>query len=266
MLLAVNVGNTYLKLALYRAQALVANWVTATDRDRPADEYAMLWQALCRHGGFNFSQITGVAIACVVPPLSGTLRALCQRYLRLTPLEVGPGIRTGMRILYDNPREVGADRIANAIAAYARYGGPSIVVDFGTATTFTAVSAEGDFLGGAIAPGIGISVDALALHAAQLRKVEIIRPASVIARSTVAAMQSGILFGFAGQVDGVVGRMQEELGGRTAVVATGGFAEIVAPETRSIGHVDPLLALEGLRILYERNSAPDAVEERARRT
>ena len=261
MLLAVNVGNTYLKLALYRDRALVAHWVTATARDRPQDEYAMLWQALCRHAGYEFVQITGVAIACVVPSLSGTLRALCQRYLRLTPLEVGPGIRTGMRILYDNPREVGADRIATAIAAHAGYGGPAIVVDFGTATTFTAVSAEGDFLGGAIAPGVGISVDALALHAAQLRKVEIVRPPSVIARSTVAAMQSGILYGFAGQVDGVVARMQRELGGQAAVVATGGFAELVAPEARSVAHVDPLLGLEGLRILYERNTAPDEAGE-----
>ena len=166
-----------------------------------------------------------------------------------------------MRILYDHPREVGADRIATAIAAYARYGGPAIVVDFGTATTFTAVSAEGDFLGGAIAPGVGISVDALALHAAQLRKVEIVRPPSVIARSTVAAMQSGILYGFAGQVDGVVARMQRELGGQAAVVATGGFAELVAPEARSVAHVDPLLGLEGLRILYERNTAPDEAGE-----
>ena len=266
MLLAVNVGNTHIKLALFQNHTLVASWVIATDRDRTADEYAMLWRQLCRNEGYDFANITGVAISCVVPPLTAPLRHLCRRYLQLTPLEVGPGIRTGMRILYDNPREVGADRIACAIAAYARHGGPTIVVDFGTATTFTAVSADGDFLGGAIAPGIGVSVDALALHAAQLRKVEITRPPSVIARATVAAMQSGILFGFAGQVDGVVQRMQQELGGRSTVVATGGFAELIAPEARSITHVNPLLALEGLRILFERNAAAaEMAGEEARR-
>ena len=254
MLLAVNVGNTRIKLALYRGRALMANWVIATVRDRTTDEYAMLWRQLCRHAGYAFEDITGVAIASVVPQLAATLRQLCRTYLGRVPLEVGPGIRTGMRVLYENPREVGADRIANAIAAYAAYKGPAIVVDFGTAMTFTVVSADGDFLGGAIAPGVDISMDALALHAAQLRKVEITRPPSVIARTTVAAIQSGVLFGFAGQVDGMVERMQRELGGQAAVVATGGAAEMIAPETRSIAHVDPLLGLEGLRILYERNA------------
>ena len=261
MLLALNVNNTNIKLALYRGPSQVVNWRIATERQRTADEYAMLWHHLFRYHGLGFDDVTGVAMACVVPALVDPLRQLCRRYLRLVPLEVGPGIRTGMRILYDNPREVGADRIANAIAAYAQYGGPTIVVDFGTATTFTAVSADGDFLGGAIAPGIGISVDALAAHADQLRRVELTHPPSVIGRNTIAAMQSGILYGFAGQVDGLVDRMCRELGERTTVVATGGFAELIAPAARSIAHVDPLLVLEGLRLLYERNTLSDAAGE-----
>lgn len=255
MLLAVDVGNTLTKLALYEGDALVVHWLTATDRDRTADEYAMLWDRLLQFRGFRFSDVSGAIIACVVPSLVQTLRRLCQQYLRLAPLEVGPGIRTGMRILYENPRDVGADRIANAIGVYARYGGPSIVVDFGTATTFTVVGDTGDFLGGAIAPGVGVSVDALVQRAAQLRKVELTRPPQVIARSTVAAMQSGVLYGFVGLVDGLVGRMRAELGGRATVVATGGLAELIAPECRSVDHLDPLLSLEGLRILYARNTA-----------
>lgn len=260
MLLAVDVGNTLIKLALYQDQVQVLTWALQTDRDRTADEYAMVWQQLLQSRGYAFSDVTGVAISCVVPPLVETLRRLCRSYLNLTPLEVTPGIKTGMRILYDSPREVGADRIAGAIAVYARYGGPAIVVNFGTATTFTAVSREGDFLGGAIAPGVGISVEALVEHAAQLRKVELRRPDRVIARNTIAAMQSGILYGFVGQVDGIVERMRQELGTRATVVATGGFAELIAPEARSVDHIDPLLTLEGLRILYERN-APDAAGE-----
>ncbi len=261
MLLAVDVGNSQIKIALYRDAARIAHWLGATDRHRTADEYAMLWQQLLASRGYDFGDVAGAAISCVVPSLVETLRLLCRDYLHLTPLEVGPGIRTGMRILYDNPRDVGADRIANAIAVYERHGGPAIVVSFGTATTFTVVSKDGDFLGGAIAPGIGISVDALAEHAAQLRKIELTRPAQVIARNTVTAMQSGILYGFIGLVDGIIDRMREELGGKATVVATGGFAGLIGPECRSVDHVDPLLALEGLRILYDRNAAPSAAGE-----
>lgn len=258
MLLAVNANNTNIKLALYRGRAQVADWRIATEAARTADEYAILWHQLLRFRGYGFSDITGVAISCVVPPLVETLRRLCRDYLHRIPLEVGPGIRTGMRILYDDPRDVGADRIANAVAVYEQHGGPAIVVDLGTATTLTVVSADGDFLGGAIAPGLGVSVDALVAHAAQLRKVELVRPPEVIARNTVAAMQSGILYGFLGLVDGIVERMRQELGGRATVVATGGYAELIGPECRCVDHVDPNLTLDGLRILYERNAAPVA--------
>ncbi len=254
MLLTVNANNTNIKLALYRDRAQVVSWRISTVSDRTADEYAMLWQQLLASQGYRFLDVTGVAVACVVPPLVETLRRLCREYLHLAPVEVGPGIRTGMRILYDDPKDVGADRIANAIAVYERFGGPAIVVDLGTATTFSVVSAEGDFVGGAIAAGIGISVDALVSHAAQLRKVELTRPPQVIARNTVAAMQSGIFHGFTGLVDGIVERMQEELGGRATVVATGGFAELIGSECRCVDHVDPLLTLEGLRIIYDRNT------------
>jgi type III pantothenate kinase len=264
LLLAVDVGNTLLKLALYRGRARVANWTIATDRRRTGDEYAFLWQGLLRQEGWEFAQVKAAAISCVVPPLSATLREVCRQHLHLSPLEVGPGIRTGMRILYDNPREVGADRTASAIAAYDRYGGPVIIVNFGTATTFTVVSRDGDFLGGAIAPGVGISVDALVRQAAQLRKVEMARPPAVIARNTVAAMQSGILFGFAGQVDGMIERIREELGAEAEVVATGGFAPLIAPETRHVHHVDLFLTLDGLRLLYERNTSAEAAGEPSR--
>src|SRR3989475_2892211 len=187
------------------------------------------------------------------PPRAEEFERLCSRYFGVTPLVVGPGVRTGMRILYENPKEVGADRICNAIAVYEKHGGPAIVVDFGTATTFTAVSAEGDFLGGAIAPGIGISVDALAEHTAQLPRVELSKPKTVIGRSTVTAMQAGIIFGFVGQVEEIVRRMRAELGGKSVTVATGGWAELIVDECRCFDHLDPLLTLEGLRIIHERN-------------
>jgi type III pantothenate kinase len=257
MLLAVDVGNTLIKLALYRDDVRIAHWYTATDRERTADEYAMLWRQFLEFRGHGFADVSGVVVACVVPSLAETLRELSREYLHRTPLEVGPGIRTGMRILYENPREVGADRIVNAIAAYARFGGPVIVVALGTATVFTVVSSEGDFVGGAIAPGVGISVDALVRHAAQLRKVELVRPPQVIARSTVTAMQAGVLYGVVGQIEGIVGRMQQELGARATVVATGGFAELIGAECRCVDHVDPLLALDGLRLLYELNSGQE---------
>ncbi len=257
MLLAINVNNTQIKVGGYNGADLQVHWRIATDLDKTDDEYAMVLRALFQYAGLAFSAIKSAAISSVVPPLTDVFERLCERYFGVTPLVVGPGVRTGMRILYENPKEVGADRICNAIAVYEKHGGPAIVVDFGTATTFTAVSSDGDFLGGAIAPGIGISVDALVEHTAQLPRVELVKPKTVISRSTVAAMQAGIIYGFVGQVEEIVRRMRGELGGTAVTVATGGWAELIVDECRCFNHLDPLLTLEGLRIIHERNRAPD---------
>lgn len=253
MLLAINVNNTQIKIGGYRGAELLFHWRISTDREKTDDEYAVILRELFRHIELQFAQVEAVAMACVVPPLSDVFDRLCRRYFGVSPLIVGPGIRTGMRIQYENPKEVGADRICNAVAVYEKYGGPAIVVDFGTATHYTAVSASGDFLGGAIAPGVGISVRALAEHAAQLPYVELVKPKAAIARSTVTAMQSGIIYGFVGQVEEMVRRIRGELGGSATVVATGGWAELILSECRCFDHYDPLLTLEGLRIIHERN-------------
>ncbi|MEX0765757.1 MAG: type III pantothenate kinase [bacterium] len=256
MLLAININNTQIKIGGYRGKELVFHWRVATNRDKTDDEYAMNLRNLFQYAGLEFKQVDSVAISCVVPKLTDVFERLSKRYFGVSPLMVGPGVRTGIKILYENPKEVGADRICNAIAVFEKYGGPSIVVDFGTATTFTAVSSTGDFLGGAIAPGVGISVDALAEHAAQLPHVELAKPKSVIARSTVTAMQSGIIYGFVGQVEEIIRRMRTELGGQAAVVATGGWADLIMGECRCLDHHDPLLTLDGLRIIHERNRQP----------
>lgn len=253
MLLVLNINNTSIKIGIYRGADLSMHWRIATDRDKTDDEYAMILRSLFHYAGMEFAQVESVAISCVVPPLTDVFERLCRQYFGVVPLMVGPGIRTGMRIMYENPKEVGADRICNAIAVYEKYGGPAIVVDFGTATTFTVVSAAGDFLGGAIAPGIGVSVDALSEHAAQLPHVELLKPRSVIGRSTVSAMQSGIIYGFVGQVEEIILRMRQELGGRAVAVATGGWSELIVSECRCFDHYDPFLTLEGLRIIHERN-------------
>jgi type III pantothenate kinase len=258
MLLALNINNTLIKIGIYEGAALANSWRIATDSDKTDDEYAMVLRGLFDYAGIPFSRIESVAVSCVVPALAEVFDRLSRRYFGVAPLVVGPGVRTGIRIHYENPKEVGADRICNAIAVFEKYGGPAIVVDFGTATTFTVVSADGDFLGGAIAPGVGISMDALA-ELAQLRRVELVRPPSIIARSTVTALQSGILYGVVGQVEELIDRIRRELGGRAVTVATGGWAELIAGECRSIDHHDPLLTLEGLRIIHRRNQTPESL-------
>lgn len=224
-----------------------------TDRLRTTDEYGVLIRNLFYLNGVNSDEIDAIIISSVVPPVMPTLERMCQRYFGLTPLVIGPGVKTGMDIKYDNPREVGADRIVNAVAAYEKFGGPVIIIDFGTATTFCAVDKKGTYLGGAICPGIGISTDALVQRTAKLPRIEVVSTDKVICRNTVESMQAGVFYGFVGQVDGIVARMRKELGCKAKVVATGGLAVIVAPATDAIDVVEPMLTLEGLRIIYDRN-------------
>ncbi|GFN22858.1 type III pantothenate kinase [Thermanaeromonas sp. C210] len=253
MLLAIDVGNTNIVYGVYRDGKLVCHWRTATDRQKTAEEYSLMWYHFSQFYGLPVGDVQAVALASVVPPLTPILTAAVRELFKVEPLVVGPGVKTGMPIRFDNPREVGADRILNGVAAYELYGGPAIVVDFGTATTFDAISEAGEYVGGAIAPGIGISTEALFYHAAKLPRVELVRPRSVIGKNTVACMQAGIMYGFIGQVEGIVSRMKKELGAGAVVVATGGLAGLIAPETEAIDHLNPWLTLEGLRIVYERN-------------
>ena len=253
MLLVLDVGNTSIGLGLFQGEGLLHHWRIASRREGTPDEYAILLRNLLEGVKVPLDAVDAVMMASVVPPLDGTLEEMLRGLLKLTPLMVGPGTKTGMPILYDNPREVGADRIVNAVAAFAQYGGPAIVVDFGTATTFDAVSARGEYLGGVIAPGIGISAEALFERAAKLPRIEIVRPRSVIGKNTVGSMQSGLFYGYLGLVDGVVRRMQQEMGGTTVVVATGGLAHLILADSETVDRVDPLLTLTGLRLLYERN-------------
>lgn len=253
MLLVIDVGNTNIVLGVYNGKKLLEHWRISTNRLRTTDEYGALIKNLFQLHNVDASLVEAIIISSVVPPIMPTLERMCQRYFNETPLIVGPGIKTGVDIKYDNPREVGADRIVNAVAAYEKYGGPVIVIDFGTATTFCAIAANGDYLGGAIAPGIGISTEALFERAAKLPRIEVKRTRKVICRNTVQSMQSGVFFGFVGQVDGIVTRMKEELGGTAKVVATGGLAVIIGPDSDTIDVVEPMLTLEGLQIIYERN-------------
>lgn len=253
MLLAVDVGNTHIMLGVYREQKIIVYWRLATRRDRTEDELGMLVKNLLHNSQLKLNDIASIAISSVVPQLMYSLQRMAQKYFNLEPLIIGPGIKTGLNIVTDNPREVGADRIVNAVAALTLYGGPLIIVDFGTATTFCAISESDDYLGGAIAPGIGISMEALFERAAKLPRVEVIRPERVIGKDTISSMQSGIVFGFVGQVDGIVRRMKAEFNKEPQVIATGGFANLIARESETIDKVNPLLTLEGLRIISDLN-------------
>jgi type III pantothenate kinase len=251
MLLAIDVGNTQTLIGMFDGETLADHWRIATEPDRTSDELALTIQQFLGFHGFSF-EASGVAISSVVPRSTAALRAMVQRYFGFDPLVLEPGIRTGMPILYDNPKEVGADRIANAVAAYETYGGPTVVVDFGTATTIEAISEGGEYLGGAIVPGVEISMDALFGRTAGLRRVELVAPKNVIAKSTVESIQSGAVYGFAGQVDALVDRFVAELGTST-VISTGGLSELLLPFLRTVEHHEPWLTLHGLRIIFERN-------------
>jgi type III pantothenate kinase len=253
MLLAIDLGNTNLTLGLYDGEKLGPRWRLATVHDRMPDEYGLQILGLLSHAGYNPDRLTGVCLASVVPPLTTRVVEACRAYLNQEPLVVDAGVKTGVRIRYEDPRAVGADRIVDAAAVLRYYGGPACVVDFGTATTFDAISAEGDYLGGAIAPGIGIAAEALYLRTAKLSRVDLQRPPNAIGRNTVHAMQSGLLFGYVGLVEGMVARFRAELGPKMKVIATGGLAENVARETSVLEVIAPWLTLDGLRIVWDLN-------------
>jgi type III pantothenate kinase len=254
MLLAIDVGNTNVVLGVFDGDELVADFRLHTDERSTGDEMGLLIVGLLASRGITPERISAVVVSNVVPILSRPIEELSQHYFQLAPMVVGPGIRTGMRILYEDPRQVGADRIVNALAAFRRYGGPAVLVDFGTATTFDAISPSGDYLGGAIAPGIVISLDALVSHTAKLTRVELAAPPSVVGRNTTQSMQAGLVYGYVGLIEGIVGRMKSELGDGARVIATGGLAELIAAQTTAIDTVDQRLTLDGLRIIHDLNA------------
>ena len=253
MLLVVDIGNSNIVLGTYENKELKRHWRISSDRLRTGDEYGMLINNLFQFHQLQFKDVEAIIISSVVPSLIVPFSKMCERYFHIKPLVVGPGTKTGICIKYENPREVGADRIVNAVAAYHKYGGPLIIIDFGTATTFCALTEKGDYLGGAIAPGIGISSEALFQRTSKLPRIELKRPKSVICRNTVTSMQSGIIYGAAGQIDEIVRRMKEELGGEAKVIATGGLANLIAEVSSTIDAVEPFLTLEGLRLICKRN-------------
>jgi type III pantothenate kinase len=254
MILVFDVGNTNIVLGAYKGDKLLDFWRVSTDTQKTADEYGIIIKQMFIHEGYSIDDVKAVIISSVVPPIMYTLEHMTRKYFKKEPLVIGPGIKTGMNIKYDNPKEVGADRIVNAVAGYEMYGGPLIIVDFGTATTYCAISKNGEYLGGAISPGVRISMDALYQRTAKLPRVELIKPDSVICKNTISSIQSGVIFGYVGQVDYIVRRMKKELGDEnTKVIATGGLSKLIASESETIDVVNGLLTLEGLRIIYDRN-------------
>ncbi len=254
MLLAIDIGNTNITLGLYREEEMLRAWRLATDHERMPDEYGLQLLGLLDHAGFQGEDLSAAALASVVPPLTGRFIEACENYIDLKPFVVDAGVKTGLKIRYEDPKQsLGADRVVDAVAVLRLYGGPACVVDFGTATTFDAITSDGEYLGGAIAPGIGIAADALYRRAAKLPRVDIGRPPAAIGRNTVHAMQSGLLFGYVGLVEGMVARFREELGPDMKVIGTGGLAGLIAEETDVIEILAPWLTLDGLRLLLEMN-------------
>jgi type III pantothenate kinase len=256
LLLLIDVGNTNVVLGVYRQDELLHHWRLQTDRNATEDEFGVMLRSLFDYVGIDFDMIEGVVLSSVVPPLTVVLERMTEKYLKQKPLVLGPGVKTGLNIKYDNPREVGADRIANAVAALELYGAPAIIVDFGTATTFCFIDEEGNYIGGAITPGVNISAEALYQRAAKLTRVEIVKPDSVVGRNTVQAVQAGIYYGYVGVVDEIVTRMKQVLTKRPHGVATGGLAKLICNDTKTIDEINPLLTLVGLKLIWERNRKP----------
>ncbi|WP_144553625.1 type III pantothenate kinase [Peribacillus simplex] len=253
MIFVLDVGNTNTVLGVYDEDILKYHWRIETNRHKTEDEYGMVMKSLLQHEGLSFDQFDGIIISSVVPPIMFALERMCKKYFGIKPLIVGPGIKTGLNIKYENPREVGADRIVNAVAGIQEYGSPLIIVDFGTATTYCYINEDKQYMGGAIAPGINISTEALYSKAAKLPRIEISRPEGIIGKNTVSAMQAGILYGYVGQVEGIVNRIKEQSNLEPTVIATGGLATLIANESTVIDVVEPFLTLKGLQLIYKRN-------------
>jgi len=255
MILTLDIGNTNMKTALFDGMEMRQYWRISTNRNRTSDEYGMTMMNLMRHSGIDRSQITGIMMSSVVPQINFTIEHMCRSYFGMEPMKIEPGVKTGINIKYENPRELGSDRIANAVAAYELYGGPCITIDFGTATSFGAISAKGEFLGGTICPGLKLAAEALTEHTAKLPRFELVKPEGVIGRNTVTNMQAGIVYGYIGQIKYLVNRMKKEMGvDGIQVIATGGLAVLVAGESSVIDVMDGLLTLKGLRLIYEKNA------------